>query len=154
MDKRISLFALCVALALVASDSGSTKQEDLTLCDIVASPDKYNGTEVTIRGTYRVAFEASQLYCLSCLKSGKVWVEFERSDAGSKAAADIRSRVLSLGTVNGIFTGVFQSGGAYGHLGSYNFQFTIQRAKHIQTIDHAGLPPETMDANSRSKVCQ
>lgn len=50
----------------------------------------------------------------------------------------------SLGTVSGTFTGIFHGRGRYGHLGDYPFQLTISRVQHPQTIDHAGLPPETV----------
>jgi hypothetical protein len=156
MKKRLSYSMFLVALMLLASDSGSPRQRHphLTLCDIVASPKRYGGNEVTVRATYRVAFEASQLYCLSCIKSGGVWAEFENSDAGSKAAANVRNRVHSLGTLNGTFTGVFQYGERYGQMGAYRFRFTIRRVARLETIDHVGLPPETMANNSLSRVCQ
>lgn len=50
------------------------------LCDVLASPDQFNGKLVSIRGTYRTAFEASELYSL-CSPVG-VWVDF---DGGEKA---------------------------------------------------------------------
>jgi hypothetical protein len=153
MRKKILRRGLFTILVFVSSDLGSAKQSHLSICDLVASPEKYAGKEATIRGTYRVAFEASQLYCLSCLESGKVWAEFDDSDAGSKAAAAIKNRVHSLGTVNGTFSGILQGGGRYGHMGDYGFQFTIREATHLDIVDRAGLPPESMARNSLQRVC-
>jgi len=91
MDRRIRDSALLMLLLFSASNPASTNQPRPTVCDVLSSPGKYEGKEVTIRGIYRVAFEASQLYSLSCPDSGPVWVEFENSDAGSKAAGRIKS---------------------------------------------------------------
>jgi len=102
-----------------------------------------------------VAFQASQLYSLSCPDSGPVWVEFENSDAGSKAAGAIRQRVHTLGTVSGVFTGVFQHPGRYGHLGDYPYQCNVTKTEQLRTIDRKGLPPpgEKRIGTSAADVC-
>ena len=128
----------------------------MPLCDILRSSSHYDGQRVVVFATYRVGFEASELYCLSCSERGGAWVEFD-SLAGGEKAAEALGRILhkKRGTVNGVFTGVFHSGGhSYGHLNSWSYEFSLDSVRDLKLIDHVGLPPKTLAPESRSKVCQ
>jgi hypothetical protein len=127
------------------------------LCEILRSSSRYDGQRVVVFATYRVGFEASELYCLSCSELGGVWVEFDSLEGGEKAARAM-DRLLHKknGTLNGVFTGVFHSAGArsYGHLSSWSYGFSVDSVRDLKLIDHVGLPPKTLGQESRSKVCK
>jgi hypothetical protein len=125
------------------------------LCDILGSSKDYDGKRVVVFATYRVDFEASELYCLSCSELGGVWIEFDSLEGGAKAAK-ILDRLFSkrAGTANGIFTGVFHSGRHYGHLGSWSNELSVDSVRSLELIDRVGTAPKALGTESRSKVCQ
>ena len=93
-------FRLIVALSLLVLSAGGSSNIDakatpeastkasgeiIPLCKILASPENYTDKRVSVRGTYRVGYEASELYCLSCSLGNRVWVEFDSIEGGGKA---------------------------------------------------------------------
>src|SRR2546423_8361139 len=60
--------------------------DPMPLCKFLGSPDRNENKEVMVRATYRVGYEASELYCLSCSEKSHVWVKFNSKDGGEKAA--------------------------------------------------------------------
>ena len=118
------------------------------LCDVLASPDQFNGKLVSIRGTYRTAFEASELYCL-CSPVG-IWVDFDGGEKAWKRVDKLMGR--RYGTVNGVFTGVFRRG-TYGHMDAFGYSLSVSSVSDLELIDHLGLPPSTLNVETRSKVC-
>jgi hypothetical protein len=136
--------------------SGEVEKNDpIPLCEVLASPERYRDQEVAVRATYRVGYEASELYCLSCSQGGHVWVEFDSADGGDKAAKAV-SRLMhhKNGTVNGVFAGVFHSNGSYGHLGAYQHELLVGSVSDLKVVDRLGLPPSRLSAYSHKKVCQ
>ena len=162
-EARTALVLLALlAVFWSAAGEGDSKQtregrksdRALSLCEVLASPERYSEKTVTVRGTYRIGYEASELYCLSC-SAGLVWVEFDSAGRGEKTAKAV-SRLMhhGNGTVNGIFTGVFHSAGSYGHLGGYRNQLSVESAFSLSLVDRLGLPPSKLPPESREKVCQ
>jgi hypothetical protein len=139
-----------------AQEGGKAPNEAaISLCKVLASPQQYAGKTVTVRATYRVAFEASELYCLSCSEGDRVWVEFDSADGGDKAAKALRRLIPhDNGTVNGVFTGVFRPDDRYGHLGAYQHQLSVGSVSHLKLVDHLGSVPARLSSESRKKVCQ
>lgn len=78
---------------------------------ILHAAERYNGEQISVPATYRVAYEASAIYCLSCSESGEVWVEFDTAKGGEKAGKAVDRLVRTREMVNGVFTGGFHSGG-------------------------------------------
>jgi hypothetical protein len=129
------------------------------LCDVVRSPERFNGHEVTLYATYRLSFEAAELYCLSCFKEGRIWVSFDDSSEANKAGSQL-TKVLhkKMGNVTGIFTGVFHSEKhTYGHMGLYHYEVTLHSVRNLKVVDsrdHLGLAPNALDPTARARVCQ
>lgn len=123
------------------------RMSPLSLCEVLRSPDVYRDSQVMVSGTYRVAYESSELYCLSC--SGKrVWVDFN-----SESGKTIERLVHTRGTLNGTFTGMFHVTGGYGHLAGYQYELLVTQVHNLKLVDRLGLPPETLHPASRAKVC-
>lgn len=153
---RRTRVALCLLpLLTLALSVRGTDGHQTPLCEILTSAEQYAGKSVTIRGTYRSAFEASELYCLSCDEGGRVWVEFDSANGSDKAAKAL-TRVLHHrdGTVNGVFTGVFHANGAYGHLGAFRHELLVTSVSDLKVVDRLGLSRFSLSAETRKKVCQ
>lgn len=136
----------------VAQAHGS---EVVPLCSVLRSAEEYRDKWVSVRGTYRVGYEASELYCLSCSTGGHVWVEFDSVEGGRDAARAVNGLThKGLGTVNGVFSGTFHANGSYGHLGAYRYELSVGSASDLKLVDRLGLPPSRLPAGSRARVCQ
>ena len=154
----MGLFAVALKVGGTNDAKHGTNNDDppaIPLCKVLASPERFKDTSVTVIGTYRVGYEASELYCLSCSESDRVWVEFDSVDGGEKVSKAI-GRLLhkNNGTVNGLFTGVFHFGGGYGHMAAYQIEFSDGSASNLKVVDRLGLPPSRLSDDSRRKVCQ
>jgi hypothetical protein len=125
----------------------------LPLCDILRSPDVYEGQHVIVSATYRVDYEHSELYCLSCFDK-PVWVEFDFEQGAEHAAKMITRLVHTQGTVNGIFSGTFHAQGGYGHLAAYKHKLSVGSVRSLKLVDRLGLPAANLRQESRSKVCK
>ncbi len=121
---------------------------------MLGSPKQYDGQRVTVFATYRTGFETSELYCLSC--GDRVWVEFDTSDNGQKAAKAVDRRLRRhMGTINGLFSGVFHDAGfnGYGHLSGWRYKISVDSVSELKPIEDLGLSPQALDSETRSKVC-
>lgn len=49
--------------------------EEVSICELMAAPLKYDGQTVTVRGIYLVGFEASRFDSNRC-KDARMWIEF------------------------------------------------------------------------------
>lgn len=126
---RIAAWILLVFLLL---PQGSAPQDRIALCDLLGSPEKYNGKVVTVRGTYITEFERSEIHCLDCLPL-KGWLEF--SEHMDKASEKSWKRIPKEGgIVNLTVQGVFESGSSYGHLNGYQFQLTAQKISDVVVV--------------------
>jgi hypothetical protein len=56
-------------------------------------------------------------------------------------------------TANGLFTGVFQFGGNYGHLEAYPSQIILKSVSDLELVDRVGLSPSQLSSSAREKVC-
>jgi len=165
MSTAVLFTFLAQAVALSKSCPASTSQlqgvpkPPTPLCEVVRSPGRFDGHEVTVYATYRLSFEVAELYCLSCFDEGRIWVTFDDSSQANKAGSQL-TRVLhkKMGNVTGIFTGVFHSEKhTYGHMGLYHYEVVLHSVSNLEVVDsrdHLGLAPSTLDPASRAKVCQ
>jgi len=159
---RVSVVAIVVLLSVTihskpgaqAAESAN-REKPLPLCELLRSADRYNGVQVTVSATYRVGWEAQELYCLSCWEEKKrAWVEFDSQEGGQKAGRAVDRLVHGRGTVNGVFTGIFHTAGPYGHLGSYQNEFSVSAVRSLKLVDRLGFPPSALRPKSRARVCQ
>ena len=125
---RIIVFFLLV--------DGNHSQAPVTFCDLLRSPDKYNGKEVRVRATYRYGFEWSELYCLDCLDKGKAWLDLVA--VGTTAEPAFRRLPKGAGIVNLTVEGVFVSGNTYGHQNGYRYQITPGKISDVKVVQKGG----------------
>ena len=126
----------------------------LHLCDVLQKPEQYNGKQITVKATYRVGFENSQMYCMACLSEGYVWMDT------AQVHGDVSSSVKKLyrlekegGTLNGIFTGTFYGPGFYGHMGTGKYEIKVEKIRELKLIGHTWVIPEVLPKKIRQKVC-
>ncbi len=120
-------------LAQVASDS-QTPIERVEFCELLKNPDRYNGKEVTVRASHRYGFEWTYLYCLGCKNDGHIWFDVSGDiDTESEKTLQAAHR-KGAGIVNLTVTGVFKTGGSYGHLGGYRHMFVVRKAWDVVVL--------------------
>lgn len=113
------LFSWVIVILMLSG--GIRSQSTLTFCDLIRSPEKYNGKMVSIRATYRYGFEWSELYCLDCLDRGKAWMDLPVT-LKDTSAKSLKKMPKGAGIVNLTVQGVFVSGGSFGHSNAYRYK--------------------------------
>ena len=114
----------------------------VTFQQLLASPEKYNGQNVTLEGFYFHGWEVS---CLSetlgpsgyaeghlVPKGELVWVEggIPREVYDGLNSQQMTGYIEHYGKVR--VSGIFQYGGRYGHVGGYSYQITPARVELLQ----------------------
>lgn len=117
-------------------------QAQVSFCDLVRNPEKYNGQEIRVRATYRYGFEWSELYCLDCLDKGKAWLAPVAIDEAAERA--FRRLPKGAGIVNLTVQGVFVSGDTYGHQNGYRYQITPDKITDVKVIQK-GMKSRTQE---------
>jgi hypothetical protein len=131
-------FAGFMMLSLLVT--GAYPQRQAKFCDLLRNPEKYNGTQVRIRATYRYGFEWSQLHCLDCVDKGNAWLQIPVGlDNASKQS--LKKLPKGAGIVNLTVVGVFSGGGAYGHLNGYRFQIVASRISDVAVLQKGAQSP-------------
>lgn len=146
MVKYIGWMAIFLILsASVLSCTGP----NVTFEDLLSSPEKYNGKDITLEGFYFGGFEASVFS--EALKSygyadgqlapegPTIWVEgeipkdvFDGLYKQQQNGYNERYGKLRI-------SGKFQYGQGYGHLGRFNYQITVKRAELLQWSPSSSL---------------
>lgn len=129
-----------IFISLSAEQHGQGTQVDL--CSVLQTPQQYDGRQMNIEGTYRVALEASEIYSPACPRAGSVWVDFPNDGDANKAGRKIDRLISSHGTVTGMFTGIFHTGSHYGHEAAYLNKFSMISVRHLRVVDRLGLAPQ------------
>jgi hypothetical protein len=124
--------ALSLIIFVVAAVGGSSETQ-VSFCDLVKNSQIYNGKVVTVRATYKYGYEWQYLYCLTCLDRGKVWLEIP-SDLDDASVKALKRTPKGAGTVNLTVQGVFMSGGTYGHLNGYQYQFVAHKVSNVAIV--------------------
>jgi len=136
-------------------DVGS-KHHPLRLCAVLHSPDNYTGKTITIFATFRSGFEANELYCMGCEKQ-HVWAilsdDYGEYTEGGKKISRIDKENSGGVTMNGIFTGLLEGPGQFGHQGVYKYQLKVQGASSLKLVDRLGFVPDRLPPESRKRVC-
>lgn len=151
------LSSVFIVLAFIAfnpykSEAQQTPVSDsVNFCDLLKEPKKYDGKKVTVRATYRYGFEWQEIYCLECRNLGKVWLEI--GDITSKSGKIFNNFSKNDGTINGIFTGVFQSSEAPFGDGGYKFRFWLEEISKPELLTKSGGDPQQLPDNIRKRIC-
>lgn len=111
-----------------------------SICELMKTPSAFDGEEVSIRATYRVAYETSELYDTACSGDHGIWVKFADSEEGNRASHKIDRLIRTRGTVTGQFIGTFHKG-TFGHMAAYDTELVVHSASDLKRIDRLGLAP-------------
>lgn len=122
-----------LAVLLCSVRSIAVAQTQVRFCDLLRSPETYNGKQVTIRATYRYGFEWQQLYCLDCLEQGKAWLELP-SDLDDGSLQALKHAPKYAGIVNITVRGMFRSGGSFGHLNGYRYELVAEKVTNVTVV--------------------
>jgi hypothetical protein len=111
---------------IAAQKSETSSIMDITLCELLKNPEKYDEKVVRVKGIYRNFFELSELYCPDCYDENKrVWIE--STEIRDECLSSRETKRLRKGkTLLVVFVGKFQaSQSSYGHLNAYKFQIDV-----------------------------
>jgi hypothetical protein len=125
--------ALSQALIVCLLAAAVQSQASVSFCDLVRSPEKYDGKVVSIRATYRYGFEWQQLYCIDCLDRGKAWLEIP-PDLDNTSDKALRRAPKGAGIVNLTVQGVFVSGGRLGHMNGCPYKFVVHKVRDVAVV--------------------
>jgi len=151
----LSKIVLGMTLVMGSDLRTAEAPQAVSLSQLVESPKQFDGKRVSVNATYRVAFETAEIYCLSSLHAGHVWVTFEDSPGGNAAVSKLRRSLKNgEGSANAQFTGFFRGPGNYGHLGTYRFQFTVTSVTKVEQIDRSGNIPDALPPEVKQEVCK
>jgi hypothetical protein len=133
---------LSASIRFSQRDSGVA---DVSLCELIAHPDDYDGRIVRVRGIYRSFFELSELYCPKCYDdSSRIWIA-EGDEVGHGTTSNLFKRLEKGRTLSVEFVGRFEAAKAsYGHSNAYRYQIGLISVKKAVVIskDRPLLPTE------------
>jgi hypothetical protein len=93
MRTATSLFITALLLAFGATHLDSAAQSSVAYCSLIAARESYDGKQIRVHGTYRVAGrEVSEFSSSSCEDGKSLWVEFRpafQSCSSSKAVEQL-----------------------------------------------------------------
>jgi hypothetical protein len=143
-------FSLALIVGLLAATAHS--QTIVPFCDVLRNPEKYKGKVVRVRATYRSGFEWSYLYCLDCRDRGRVWLDFSWDlDKASQKA--LKRAHKHDGLCNLTVEGTLASGGHYGHMGAYQYEFTANRVSDVMVVSKGMKSRAEEEAAERRWAC-
>jgi len=156
MKNTILKNTILLVLAFVASGqqsialSQTSQQSDIptvTYCDLVRDKESYKDKTVRLRTIYRFGFEWSDIYCLECLESEGILLEFasEMCD-GSKKIKGLSK------TVKIQFVGKFLTGGGFGRFHDYPNKFVVSCVEKVKTIAKDSRIPQALPDTIRKKT--
>ena len=142
-----------ILVAFLLSQAVAGLENPVAFCDLVRSPERFNGKEVTVRATYHYGFEWRQLYCLDCLDKGPAWLEipYDLDDASEKA---LKRLPEGAGIVNITVQGTFMGRGSYGHLGGYHYQLVAKKITNVAVIVKGMKPIAEEEAAEKKWACR
>jgi len=140
-SKALATVLLTWFIVMFVLTGASRPQSSPTFCDLMRSPGKYNGKDVTIRATYRYGFEWSELYCLDCLDQGKAWLDMSTA-LEDKSAKSLKKMPKDAGIVNLTVQGVFVSGGTFGHSNAYRYKIEPTKISDVVVLQKGMRSPE------------
>jgi hypothetical protein len=130
--------SLAISSALVLLASSAATQPTMKFCEFIAQPDKYNGKLVKFRATWTYGFEWSYLHCLDC--DARVWLD--TSDLDDQSEKILKHTPKGAGIVNVDVEGVFETGRAFGHMGSYKYQLRARTVTNPAVLSKGMKPHE------------
>lgn len=122
-------------------------------CELVKSPEKYDGKEIIVHATYRYGFEWQEMFCLGCRDKGKTWLEIDEDNITKKSKKVLKKFPKDIGTINALFTGIFESSKGHFGDGGYRFRFVVKEISRAELVTKSGADPGSLPDAIRKKVC-
>lgn len=138
--KTLSTRLLTWMIVMFVLTGGIRSQSPPAFCDLMRSPEKYNGKKVTVRATYRYGVEWSELYCLDCLDQGKAWLDMPTS-LENTSAKSLKKMPKGAGIVNLTVQGIFASGGTFGHSNAYRYKIEPTKISDVVVLQKGMKSP-------------
>jgi len=153
LKKGSAYFLPVLLLLLIAGQcvpaQTSSVNKPLKLCDILRSPEAYDGKEVTVSATLRWSSVLQVLYCRGCEDLGQTRLEVQENVVAPGIGNFLKKFSKDSGTINAIFTGKFSSKASM----SSRFQFFLKSIGQVAHVSKFGDPSELLPAKMRKKVC-
>jgi hypothetical protein len=132
------LLLLILAVQAQAQTNRSAPVPSLSYDDLMRNKDAYLGKTVRLKAFWNYGFEWSSLCGKANCRNSKVqtWLEFIDEDdlcKGSKAQLKKGSTKYLNNGAEVVFVGKLSSG-TFGHLGAYNYQFTVSCVEKFKKI--------------------
>ena len=127
---------------------------DVSLCELLESPEKFDQKLIRVKAIYRYGFEWSEFYSLKCSTKKRVWVEGAETKCKNAGKVDemdyagMGGRTVGV-VVVGKFTG---EKGGYGHMNSFDYLFRIECFEKAKILDRESYVPEALTPEQRHKV--
>lgn len=139
--RTTTIFFASLSMLLTGMLSPATAQnreyQTVSYCELMRSPEQYQGKVIRVSAIYQYGFEWSELYCPECVNEAKTWVDLDESFVSS-TKANLRKKIGPHGvtgrTVWVTMVGRFDVGGGYGHMGAYRFRLMVDRLENAQVI--------------------
>jgi hypothetical protein len=135
------LSLLSLACAGTAQETASPVQQ-VDYCDLAKAPQSFAGKRIRVRAIYNYGFEMQRLDPPQCCegKPVKVWIELAGPDDLDRRSRRLVSRFpKGMGLALGVFVGVFETKGFYGHFGAYRYRLLVDRVEAVERTAH---PPQ------------
>jgi len=138
--KATSIFAifLLLVLAVQAQTNQSAPVPSLSYDELILNKDAYLGKTVRLKAFWNYGFEWSSLCGESDCRNSELqtWLEFVDEDdlcKGSKAQLKKGSSKHFNNGAEVVFVGKLSSG-RFGHMGAYDYQFTVSCVENFKKI--------------------
>lgn len=127
---------------------------DLSFCELLQSPEKFEQQSVRVKAIFRRGFEKSEFYSLKCPTDKHVWVRGGTNtkcpNAGRLDETNFDGGERTVGVVVvGKLTG---TKGNYGHLGAADYEFAINCVERYEVLDRKSNAAQYLTAEQRRKV--
>jgi hypothetical protein len=136
-----------------ASMAQHPKYKEVNFCDLARQPETYRGRTIKVTAVYRYGFEWSELYCLECLNSDRIWVDFDDSSSTSQKRISPHGSIGR--TVQVVLIGRIDDGGGYGHMGAYRFRLLVNQVVKSKVLLNDSPSPNSLPIKVVKKMnCQ
>lgn len=174
----MKIFILCLMIGLTSCVSAQSNKSsnsenrrngtqsevrnatDISLCEFLQSPEKFEQKSVRIKGIYRYGFEWSELYSLKCATEKRIWVEGAQKANGETAKCGNADKIdeMDFGIMGGRTVGVVAVGSftgnkvGYGHMNAFDYLFKIECFERAKMLDREGFVPDALTLEQRRRV--
>ena len=157
MKKYALLFLLLIIFPAPARNNADAASQDIptiTFCDLISSPELYDGREIRFRVKYLAGSEVAAFGDPNCTtKNKRTWAEFDSTSIKASSKPELYQKVMEqilCGKCGGdnlwretemIVTGIFNGEDqGYGHMGEYRFMVSVKSVEEIGVTEKTEIP--------------